>query len=54
MIIKEAFMNITLITGASKGLGKEFAKLYLNDGNDCLLISSSMERLMQTKKELEK
>ena len=47
-------MNITLITGATKGLGKELAKLYLKDGNDCLLISSNINNLKETKEELQK
>ena len=47
-------MKITLITGATKGLGKEFTKLYLNEGCDVLLVSSSKERLTQTKEELNK
>ena len=44
----------TLITGASSGLGLELAKLYGEDGNNLLLISSNKANLEKAKKELEK
>jgi len=47
-------MNITLITGASSGLGKEFAKLYYEKGNNVLLVGSNYERLLKAKNEIEK
>ena len=45
-------MKITLITGGSGGLGKEFAKLFLKDGNNCLLVGSNKERLEKAREEL--
>ena len=44
--------NITLITGASSGLGKELAKLYLKDNQKVLLVSSNENRLNKAKEEL--
>lgn len=45
-------MKITLITGASSGLGKEFAKLYANDNNNLLLVGSNNSRLEKVKDEI--
>ena len=45
-------MKMTLITGGSGGLGKEFAKLFLKDNNNCLLVGSNIERLEKAKDEL--
>ena len=45
-------MKMTLITGGSGGLGKEFAKLFLKDNNDCLLVGSNKERLEKARREL--
>ena len=47
-------MNITFITGAANGLGKEFARLYGKDGNNLLLIDIDQEALLSVKGELEK
>lgn len=47
-------MKITLITGASSGLGKEFAKLYAKDNNNLLLVSTSFDKLQMVKEEIEK
>ena len=49
-------MKRTLITGASTGLGKEFAKLYAKDNNDLVLVARNYEKLnhllFQTRTEL--
>ena len=47
-------MKITLITGATGGLGKAFAKLYANDNNNLLLVATNDEKLAALKTELEK
>ncbi len=46
-------MKITLITGATGGLGKAFAKLYAKDHNDLLLVATNQEKLHVLKTELE-
>lgn len=46
-------MKVTLITGASSGLGLELAKLYANDNNNLLLVARSEDKLISLKKELE-
>ena len=46
-------MKITLITGATGGLGKAFAKLYAKAHNDLLLVATSQEKLRALKAELE-
>ena len=38
-------MKVTLITGASSGLGKELAKLYAKDNNNLLLVATNLEKL---------
>jgi short-subunit dehydrogenase len=38
-------MGIALVTGASSGLGKEFAKLFANDGHDVILVARTEARL---------
>lgn len=45
---------VTIITGASGGFGKEFAKLFAANGNNLLLIARSREKLLQLQKKLEK
>ena len=45
-------MKRTLITGASTGLGKEFAKLYAKDGNSLVLVARNLEKLNKVKKEI--
>lgn len=50
-------MDITLITGAASGLGKEFAKLYAKDNNNLLLVDISkegIENLISEIKEINK
>lgn len=42
-----------LITGASKGIGKEFAKIHAAKGGNLVLVARSKECLLQLKSELE-
>lgn len=46
-------MRVTLITGATGGLGKAFAKLYAKAQNNLVLVSTSEEKLKSLKEELE-
>lgn len=46
-------MAVTLITGASGGLGEEFARLAAADGNDLVLVARSKEKLETLGEELE-
>lgn len=46
-------MKITLITGATGGLGKAFCKLYAKDGNNLLLVATNADKLSALKSELE-
>lgn len=43
-----------LITGASSGLGKEFAKIHAKKGGDLVIVARSKEKLVALKEELEK
>lgn len=45
-------MNICLITGASSGLGVEFAKIYAVEGYPLLLVATNKERLLEAKEEI--
>ena len=42
-----------LITGASAGLGREFAKIYAREGYDLIVVARSEEKLYKLKDELE-
>lgn len=42
-----------LITGASRGIGYELAKLFADDGYDVVLVARSQEKLEEVAKELE-
>lgn len=46
-------MATALITGASSGLGREFARLFAADGHDVVLIARSREKLRALADELE-
>ncbi len=46
--------NITIITGASKGVGKELAKEFLLKGENVCLIARTKNELIKTQKELSK
>lgn len=45
--------NVALITGASSGIGKEFARIHAQKGGDLVIVARSKERLNQLKEELE-
>ena len=47
-------MKVTLITGATGGLGKEFCKLYAKDNNNLFLVATNEEKLNNLKAEIEK
>ena len=43
-----------LITGASGGLGKEFAKIHTKNGGDLVIVARSKNKLLKLKEQLEK
>lgn len=45
--------NIALITGASSGIGKEFAKIHAEKGGDLVIVARRREKLEELKSELE-
>ena len=47
-------MNVTLITGATGGLGKAFANVYAKNNNNLVLIGTSNDKLLCLKEQLEK
>ena len=46
--------KVTVITGASSGLGKQMAKGFAEAGSDLVLLARRVERLEEAKEELEK
>lgn len=44
--------NIALITGASSGIGKEFARIHASKGGDLILVARRIELLNRLKEEL--
>ncbi len=45
--------KLALITGATKGIGYELAKIFARNGHDCVLIGRSEKRLLVIQQELE-
>lgn len=45
--------NVGLITGASSGIGKEFARIHASKGNDVVLVARREDELIALKNELE-
>lgn len=45
--------NTVLITGASSGLGKEFATIHASQGGDVIIVARRKEKLKALKKEIE-
>lgn len=45
--------KIALITGASSGIGKEFAQIHAEKGGDLIVVARSENKLLKLKKELE-
>jgi short-subunit dehydrogenase len=46
--------NVALITGASTGIGKDFAHIHAEKGGDLVVIARSQDKLEELKAELEK
>ncbi len=45
--------NAALITGASSGIGREFARIHAEKGGDLVIVARSEDKLIALKKELE-
>lgn len=45
--------NTALITGASGGIGREFARIHANRGGNLIIVARRIEKLEELKKELE-
>jgi len=45
--------NVALITGASSGIGKEFANIHAEKGGDLIIVARSKDKLEKLKTELE-
>ena len=41
--------NVALVTGASSGLGKEFANIHAERGGDLVIVARSQEKLNELK-----
>ena len=46
--------NVALITGASSGIGKEFALIHAENGGDLIIVARRADKLNQLKAEIEK
>ena len=49
---KATNLNLTLITGASDGIGKAFATQFAEQGHDLVLVARSEQKLKALAKEL--
>ena len=45
--------KVALITGASSGLGKEFARIHAAQGGDLVIVARSVDKIKDLKGELE-
>ena len=45
--------KVALITGASSGIGREFARIHAANGGDLIVIARRKDKLNELKKELE-
>ena len=45
--------NVALVTGASTGIGKEFATIHAERGGDLILVARSQDKLEQIKRDLQ-
>ena len=45
--------KVALITGASSGIGREFARIHAKNGGDLIIIARREDRLNKLKQELE-
>ena len=45
--------KVALITGASSGIGREFARIHASNGGDLIIIARRKDKLIELKKELE-
>lgn len=48
-----AMEEAALVTGASRGIGLEIARCFAKDGNDCVVVARSEDRLNKIKEEFE-
>lgn len=46
--------KVALITGASSGIGREFARIHAANGGDLVIIARREDKLKELKQELEK